>query len=293
MGTKGFVFTTVVTVATATMFVAPAAADTAACGATITSDTTLTTDLTCPASGVTIGEDDVVLDLAGHTITGPSVVGTFGVTASSRSNVIVKNGTIKSFDDAVVLTNADEGKLKGLKIRNTDTSAVTLTGADDFVVDQVSVAKGFGSGFVIEDTTDTVVKRSRAAKYGLEGLRVLGTSLHVFVIDSSFNDNDDGIELVDGDHIQLRRNAVASNDSDGILIDAAPVGTIVIANTANGNGSDGIDINSIDLGTSVRDNVANDNGDLGIEAPPQTDDAGGNQASGNGNKAQCENIACI
>ena len=43
----------------------------AACGQTITADTTLNSDLTnCTGPGITIGADDITLDLNGHTITG-------------------------------------------------------------------------------------------------------------------------------------------------------------------------------------------------------------------------------
>jgi hypothetical protein len=50
---------------------APAYATHVPCGATITTDTTLDSDLTCPASGLTIDADGVTLELNGHTITGP------------------------------------------------------------------------------------------------------------------------------------------------------------------------------------------------------------------------------
>jgi hypothetical protein len=42
----------------------------------------------------------------------------------------------------------------------------------------------------------------------------------------------------------------------------------------------------------VTANVANDNADLGIEAVPGVKDGGGNQASGNGNPAQCVGVVC-
>jgi hypothetical protein len=38
--------------------------------------------------------------------------------------------------------------------------------------------------------------------------------------------------------------------------------------------------------------VANGNDDLGIEAVAGVTDGGGNQASGNGNPAQCTGVAC-
>jgi hypothetical protein len=43
---------------------------------------------------------------------------------------------------------------------------------------------------------------------------------------------------------------------------------------------------------TVEKNRADDNRDLGIEAEAGAVDGGGNKASGNGNPAQCVNVAC-
>jgi hypothetical protein len=53
---------------------------------------------------------------------------------------------------------------------------------------------------------------------------------------------------------------------------------------------DGIDVDS--AATTLIGNHAVRNGDLGIEAVVGVTDGGGNKASGNGNPAQCTNVAC-
>ena len=45
-------------------------------------------------------------------------------------------------------------------------------------------------------------------------------------------------------------------------------------------------------GTTLVRNTANRNHDLGIEAVAGVIDGGGNKAQGNGNPAQCTNVAC-
>ena len=62
--------------ATALVPLASADAATVSCGSVITTSTTLTTDLTCgPGDALTIGADNVTLDLGGHTVTGPGAYG--------------------------------------------------------------------------------------------------------------------------------------------------------------------------------------------------------------------------
>jgi len=65
---------------------------------------------------------------------------------------------------------------------------------------------------------------------------------------------------------------------------------VLLRNLAVHSGDDGIDVRA--PGTTVTRNIANDNHNLGISAVPGVIDGGGNQAAGNGDPAQCTNIAC-
>jgi parallel beta-helix repeat protein len=88
----------------------------------------------------------------------------------------------------------------------------------------------------------------------------------------------------------VSRNVVTSNQTDGILVDNDATGTLLVRNIASRNGDDGIDVDV--PATTLTRNIANRNRDLGIEAVPGVIDGGGNRAAGNGNPAQCTNIAC-
>jgi large repetitive protein len=88
----------------------------------------------------------------------------------------------------------------------------------------------------------------------------------------------------------VSRNVVTGNQTDGILVDSGATGTLLVRNLASRNGDDGIDVDV--PATTLTRNIANRNRDLGIEAVPGVIDGGGNRAAGNGNPAQCTNIAC-
>ena len=77
---------------------------------------------------------------------------------------------------------------------------------------------------------------------------------------------------------------------DGIIIESTASKTLVERNLATGAGDDGIDVDN--ASTTLMRNFAFHNGDLGIEAVPGVTDGGGNHAAGNGNPAQCTNVAC-
>jgi parallel beta-helix repeat protein len=121
------------------------------------------------------------------------------------------------------------------------------------------------------------------------GVAVAGTS--TLLERNTVSGNGQGIH-VSGQHTRLLRNRVTGNDGDGVLAGAGnnAFGTVLEGNTASGNGDDGIDVENAQ--TSLARNTANDNGDFGIEAVAGVTDNGGNRAAGNGNPAQCLNVAC-
>jgi len=85
-------------------------------------------------------------------------------------------------------------------------------------------------------------------------------------------------------------NVVRGPAVDGVIVESTAFDTLLERNTAIGAGDDGIDVDN--AATTLTHNVAVQNGDLGIEAVPGVTDGGGNNAAGNGNPAQCTNVAC-
>ena len=91
------------------------------CGDTITTDTTLDSDLLdCPSNGIVIGADDITLDLNGHTVSGdgepfkPCPEDEFcdvGVLNNGHDGVTVRNGSVKQFESGVFVGRARENRV--------------------------------------------------------------------------------------------------------------------------------------------------------------------------------------
>jgi hypothetical protein len=88
----------------------------------------------------------------------------------------------------------------------------------------------------------------------------------------------------------VERNLVVDSEIDGVLVESTVTDTLLERNIAIGAGDDGIDVDT--AATTLTRNLSLQNGDLGIEAVPGVIDGGGNKAHGNGNPAQCLNLAC-
>lgn len=79
------------------------------CGETVTTDVKLTSDLTCTTNGLTVGADNIEIDLSGHSITaaahgplscfeGPSPGPCFGIDTNEHSGMTIRSGRIDNFD---------------------------------------------------------------------------------------------------------------------------------------------------------------------------------------------------
>src|SRR5258708_1914612 len=145
--------------------------------------------ITADTGAIEIQTNDVVLDLNGFKLDGLAGPGTlaFGIHASERQNLTIKNGTIRGFRQAIVLdefaSGASKGHLvediraernyevgiqvkgSGNVVRNNQvvaTGGTTIFGAD---ADAVGLRlEGSGSRVINNDVTDTVARGTGTAR---------------------------------------------------------------------------------------------------------------------------------
>lgn len=231
-----------------------------ACGANISTSTTLANDLSnCAGGGIDITGSNVVLNLNGHRIGGGGPDGV--LVDPGRSGVTIENGTISGFTDGITVHG------NSAKVLNMRVTGAGLTGVMLF-------------------TSNATVSGSTIFENGGAGVRVNGTGAQI--LNDAVRDNGaSGVE-VDEANATLTSNRVLSNADFGIDVEAA--GAKMTSNTANGNGSDGIRVNA-EIATLSK-NVAFFNTKLGVNAEGGVTDSGGNRADGNGSTHQCKDVVC-
>ena len=304
----------------------PAHASHVQCGATITTDTRLDSDVVCPANqstGITIGANDVTLQLAGFTITGD---GTYGVRAGSGlvelSRIEIRGGTIDGFFFGVD-ASASDSLAAGLKV-TADAAGIYMRGTRNTVLlsDVTVSTASLEAGAIVAFGNDSHITRNAVRGLASYGIRVSSgftntnfnnSRIAVNTVECAGPGSGIGIQAYHYESfaviaqnrvtrcfrgiealaatdfpggVRVRRNTVTANGS-GIGV-SDPAG-LIWRNTANGNTGNGIGIGQ--PGNTVQENAANDNGGIGINAPAGTTDGGGNTASGNGT-ANCVNVSC-
>jgi large repetitive protein len=99
-----------------------------------------------------------------------------------------------------------------------------------------------------------------------------------------------GNPLIGGANNVVRRNLVRGSGDDAFRVYKRDNQSVLKRNVAFGARDDGFEVRG--RSTKLTRNRAVRNGDLGIEAVQGVIDGGGNTAHGNGDPAQCSNIAC-
>jgi hypothetical protein len=95
------------------------------CGQVITQNVILTSNLNCAETdGLIVNAGNIVVDLNGHTISGPDVdsdtktSSKVGIMIPNVNNVVVQDGTIEGFQAGVLMTGSQNVEVKGMVVKN-------------------------------------------------------------------------------------------------------------------------------------------------------------------------------
>ncbi len=225
------------------LLTAPEAApsSTVGCGDTITSDTTLTSDLTdCPGNGLIIGADNITLDCAGHTIDGDGSGGGDGIVVSGRSWDTIKNCTVTDFAYGISLSWSSNNTL-------TDNTA----NSNDY-------------GFFVSDSDSNTLTGSTASGNLYDGIYLQSsyTNTNNTLSGSTVRDNVwAGVQL-GGNFNTLSGSTIRNNGGAGVYVGATNTlnSSVVCSNKLDISGSGS---NSGDDNTCMSTNNWNDGGTIG------------------------------
>lgn len=287
-------------VLTATLgYAAPASAAHVGCGDTITTNTSLDSNVgPCSGTGIIVGADNITLNLNGFEIFG--VIGVpgegAGVHLIGRTGVTVQNGSIRYFDAGVAIEGGSANRVQRLVIDRNEGDSST----------------DFGDGIAMNATTQNVIKNNvitRNAPFDGVGLFGAGGSDNNMIEANVISDNqglrtigphgtteeDDGVRLENGSQFNLvRRNVIERNGLDGIGVFFQSTDNRIINNVVRDNGfhdppppptldrpGDGIRVFQQADRTTIRGNVTTGNAARGIAVDSFNNTINANQSSGN------------
>ena len=252
------------------------------CGDTISQDTKLDSDLLdCPGDGVSIGADNITLDLAGHTIDGdgsrgpceagvangedPNGCGQSG--PSGYDGVTIKNGVVTQFTSGVELRGASRNVLRDLNASSNGTGINLGDAVESRVRKNTLSGNGLGVFVSNEDTPDrngaNQLTRNLVLRNG-SGVAVEGSDGNRISDNSAIDNPDAGISLDASQGNGIDSNAI-SGSCNAVLLHHSSENRVA-RNLLTGNLCAGIEATDGDHDNRFEQNFISRNGGDGIVA---------------------------
>ncbi|CAN5139825.1 hypothetical protein BH18ACT4_BH18ACT4_02070 [soil metagenome] len=173
-------------------------AATVGCGAVLTRDTTLSSDIgPCPDDGVVVASDNITLDLNGHTISGDpfarAAEDKAGVRLRRVRGVTVQDGTVECFDAGVAIIGGEGNVVRAITARdNVNYRVVTGRNASGEDMDwELGPFCDFGDGIAVFDSDDNLIEDNVVTGNGpYSGISLVSGADENQVRNNDVNDND-------------------------------------------------------------------------------------------------------
>jgi parallel beta-helix repeat protein len=282
----------VIVLVTAALGVAAPSFAAVTCGASVTHNIKLTKNLKCTGgNGLEVDAPNVTVNLNGYTISTTLLNNGIGVYSNSVDGTVVKNGTIKNFNDGIRISGGIGGTISKIHAVNNQHN-LRLSGVLNFSVTH-NTTKGGDAGILVENGSGypTITYNNLTPGAG-SGIRLNGTDGSYIAHNTIPSGLDRGIYLLNNaDSNDVFANIVKNTPTAGIEISNSN-SNVIDGNTMSGTGlgldleasspgfstsnqlsnnvitgstNDGLSVQANATGTLLDTNTANSNGNNGIE----------------------------
>lgn len=250
------------------------------CGATITAGTVLTRNQMCTGNGITIGADNVTLDLNGFSIIGPVTVTlgqvggrcsafagdilTTGVIVSGRTGVTIKGpGSIQGFGKGVFITGGTNNQVRnGVKVTKNVSNGIQLVSTTQNIIkeDDISLNCGFGVELIAahgNQITENICDKNSGPP-SCACVSLLASNNNEIKENKMDQNGDVGVRVAGSNGNTIEENVITNTNflgspTPGIVVDGSSQNAVT-ENTSNSN-SHGI-ILSFSSANTLKENTA-------------------------------------
>ena len=232
----------------------------------------------------------------GNQIVGNRLLSVFVRLQGGSDDNVVRANSVLGYEAFISVSGSSGNRVVRNVMSGGQQTEVSLYQANHTLVSRNDITATLGGGVGLyqshdNEVTDNVVHGRPNGDNPISVFGILVTDSHANLLARNhFFDTTTGVHVVSGWANQLRRNEALTGLEDGILVEAATVGTTLLRNYVQNFGDDGIDVRA--SSSRLGSNTANGNDALGIRAVPGVTDLGGNRAAGNGDPEQCLNVIC-
>ena len=159
------------------------------CGQVVTQNVVLTSNLNCADSdGLIVGASDIVIDLNGHTISGPDAdsqektSSKVGVMVPNVNNIVIKDGTIQGFQAGILMTGSQNIEINGI-VSKDNQIGVFSTGASIVNV-HLSILMNNQIGFAGHSTQQAAIENNILYQNTMAGITIVNSDNGIVTLNS-------------------------------------------------------------------------------------------------------------
>jgi parallel beta-helix repeat protein len=198
------------------------------CGQVITQNVILTSNLNCAESdGLIVDAGNIVIDLNGHTISGPDVdsdtktSSKTGIVIPNVNNVVVQDGTIEGFQAGILMTGSQNVEVKGMVVKN---NQIGLFSTGSTIVNaHLSIIMNNQIGIAEHSTQQSTIEDNILFQNTLAGITLVNSDNSVITLNSItesgnglYVDNQSNQNNVNFNNVLL--NTIDVNNANGLPV---------------------------------------------------------------------------
>lgn len=187
------------------------------CGDTISSSTTLASDVTdCTGDGIIIGADDIILDCAGHRISGSGTGN--GISLTDRTDVTIENCVVSGFENGIHVVGSSNNALTSNTVYNNDFGVYLVESSDNSITGNVAYDNNQIGIYLYDRCNNNDVLNNEAYANSVTGLLVSSDSDGNTLESNTAYDNKNGLYVFTSDDVALKDNTAYGNSQYGIIV---------------------------------------------------------------------------
>ena len=189
----------------------------------------LTGDRIASANGIEVNADNVTINLMGYSVTGPGSGTNYGIYMNGRTNVEIRNGTVRDFGRDGIYENSSSGKehrIIGVRAVSNGITGIYLKGNGHLVKNCTAADNAYHGIFATNNgstiTGNTAYNNQINGIYADDGSTVTGNTAY----------DNQGYGIAVGYGCTVTGNTAYNNRGTGIIANS---GSTVTGNTARSN----------------------------------------------------------
>src|SRR5215207_3765714 len=188
------------------------------CGQVITQNVILTSNLNCAESdGLIVDAGNIIIDLNGHTISGPDVdsdtktSSKTGIVIPNVNNVVVQDGSIEGFQAGVLMTGSQNVEVKGMVVKN---NQIGLFSTGSSIINaHLSIIMNNQIGIAGHSTQQSTIENNILFQNTLAGVTLVNSDNSVITL-NSITESGNGLYIDN----QSNQNIINFNNVNGLPV---------------------------------------------------------------------------